>query len=275
MRSLTLTSTILVALVASACSDREVTIVFAPLVGDQEATCGGTYEGIGTTDSSLTLNDFRFYLYDLALVADDGTAVPVILDEVPGFQAGSVALVDFETGGADCPMGTTERHSAITGVVEEDRDFTGIRFTLGVPSDLNHQDVSTAAAPLNIPGMFWSWNAGYKFLRVDASSTGLDGGFFIHLGSTGCEGDGRGNVTGCVQENRVTVELSDFDPENDQVAVDLAALLAETDIDNNATEPALCMSGFDDTDCESIFHGLGLDFQGAAGGAQRLFRVTR
>ncbi len=34
--------------------------------------------------------------------------------------------------------------------------------------------------------MFWSWQLGYKFLRVDTA----DDEFRIHLGSTGCQSDG-------------------------------------------------------------------------------------
>jgi len=44
-----------------------------------------------------------------------------------------------------------------------------INFSLGLDSTTNHADPLTAAYPLNIPGMHWSWNptAGYKFLNME------------------------------------------------------------------------------------------------------------
>jgi hypothetical protein len=94
------------------------------------------------------------------------------------------------------------------------------------------------------------------------------------VGSTGCQGDGRGNVTGCQQENRFEVALDDFDPASDTIAVDLAALLSDSDVDADLGRAPGCMSGFDDPDCQPIFHALGLPFAGTpATRPQRFFTV--
>jgi uncharacterized repeat protein (TIGR04052 family) len=259
---------------ATACGPGPVSIAFEGLVGGEPARCGETYSGIGTTGTDLTLNDLRLYVHDVRLVTGDDREVPLELTQDGRFQYENLALLDFEDGSTGCESGTEALNVNVRGTPSTEGPFTGVRMTLGVPFDLNHIDASTAPAPLNFTSMFWSWNNGYKFLRVDARTTGLPDGYVVHLGSTGCEGDGRGNVTSCVQENRVEIALDDFDPDVDVIRIDLADLLSESDADADAGGQAGCMGGFDDPDCEAIFHGLGLPFDGTpARGAQRLFSV--
>ncbi len=260
-------------LVLSGCGGpTEVAIDFDGLVGGLPARCGTTYSGIGTTASDLELADFRLYVHDVRLVTSDGRELPVTLEEDGVWQRDGVALLDFEDGGAACESGTPETNASLRGTVDDAGPFNGLRFLLGVPFALNHADASTAAAPLNRVSMFWSWNAGYKFLRVDARTTGQPAGWRLHVGSTGCEGDGRGNVTGCAQENRAVIALDGFDPTVTGVAVDLAELLRESDVDGDLGGAAGCMSEVDDPECLQLFHGLGLPFDGVAPtGGQRLF----
>lgn len=251
----------------------EVAIDFEGLVGGLPARCGVTYSGIGTTASDLELADFRLYVHDVRLVTPDGREVPLRLEEDGVWQRDGVALLDFEDGGAACESGTPETNASLRGTADEAGPFTGLRFVLGVPFALNHADASTAAAPLNRVSMFWSWNAGYKFLRVDARTRGQPAGWRLHVGSTGCEGDGRGNVTGCAHENRAEIALDGFDPTVTGVTVDLADLLRESDVDADLGGAPGCMSEVDDPECSPLFHGLGLPFDGAPpAGAQRAFR---
>src|SRR5690606_39726454 len=68
---------------------------------------------------------------------------------------------------------------------------------------LNHLDASTAPSPLNFTAMFWSWQSGYKFLRVDTA----DDTFRVHLGSTGCSSPGPSRPpTSCSAPNRRSEE---------------------------------------------------------------------
>ena len=224
--------------------------------------------------TDMTLGDFRLYVSDVRLVTDDGREVPLAL--TPGdWQIEDVALLDFEDGSAGCESGTPGTNGVVVGTVPDDgATFTGVRFQLGVPEASNHLDVSTAEGPLGVGSMFWSWTGGYKFLRTEGRTTGLTDGFRVHIGSTGCTGDGRGNVSGCVQSNRADVELSGLDPALDHIAVDLASLLSGSDMDHDQGGAPGCMASFDDPDCEPIFHALGLPFGGTPpAGAQRLFRV--
>ncbi len=247
---------------------RAVTLNFAGVIGDQAFGCGQSYEGIGATSSTLTLQDFRLYISDVRLVAADGSEVPVALDQETPFQTEDLALLDFEDGSGGCESGTAEINTRITGEVPEG-DYTGLRFVLGVPFDLNHGDAALAPSPLNLSSMFWSWNGGYKFLRVDARSAGLPDGLRLHLGSSGCDMNGDGAVTGCANPNRPEVTLAAFDVDADTVKVDIAALLAGSDIDANAADtPPGCMSTLEDADCGPIFESLGL-----GAGPQTFFSV--
>ena len=131
--------------------------------------------------------------------------------------------------------------------------------------------------------MFWSWQAGYKFLKLDlapvrdAKSTAPTQAFSFHVGSTGCMGGSRaGDPPRCAQANRVTIELEKFDPRHDVVNVDVGALLAETRIDmNTRNTPAGCMSFPKDADCNEVMPRLGLAYDGLPAKKQVLFSVRR
>jgi uncharacterized repeat protein (TIGR04052 family) len=267
-----ITSIALLACLAG-CERTEVSLAFEGLVGAEPARCGGSYAGIGLTGTNLELADLRLYIHDVRVVKADGTEVQVELTQGE-WQYQNLALLDFEDGTTACEMGTAPLNTEVHGFANGSGPFTGVRFVLGVPFDLNHDDASTAPAPLNFTSMFWGWNGGYKFLRIDGRTTGQPDGFTVHIGSTGCEGDGRGNIESCRQGNLVEVAL-DMDPMEDTIAVDVAALLSENDMDNDAGGPETCMSGFDDPDCEPIFHAVGLPFDGRDPAApQRFFRAV-
>jgi len=262
-------------LVLTACEGdaTSVSIEMTGVVGGEAAACGETYAGIGTTGSDLELADFRLYVHDVRLLTAAGEEVPVTLTDDGVFQREGVAHLDFEDGTAGCENGNAQTNGTLDGTIEGEGPFTGIRFRLGVPFDLNHGDVSTSAPPLDRPGMFWNWNGGYKFLRIDGRTTGQPAGVQYHIGSTGCDGDGRGNVSGCANDNRPEIELTGADPTTTPIIVDVAALLSESDLDGNLGGPPGCMSGVDDMDCVPVFHGLGLSFDGVDPSApQRLFR---
>ena len=171
--------------------------------------------------------------------------------------------------------GTPDTNDRIAGTVPEGR-YIGLRFTLGVPFNKNHTDLTTQPPPLNLTALAWVWNAGRKFARLDFSSTGMPRGFAIHLGSTGCTPNATKTAppAHCSQPNRPEIELSGFDPQTQVVIVDLAALLKDPNIDTNqAGTAAGCMSSPDDGDCAPLFANLGLPFAGSPAGKQSFFRA--
>lgn len=229
-----------------------VTLRFAARFGENDFACGQSYEGLGTSGTTLTPEDLRLYVHDVRLVRADGTEEPLALTQDGAWQYEDLALLDFEDKSGPCSNGTTATRHEITGEAPEG-PYTGVRFTLGVPFELNHNDVTAAPSPLNLSGMFWSWNGGYKFLRLDTQED-----FRIHLGSTGCQGE-VGDISACDHPNRAEYALEGFDPTTGTIVFDFASLLAGSDLSQNApgTAPG-CMSDPSDTDCEPIFSRLGM-----------------
>ncbi len=250
------------------------TVRFQAVVGTRPFACGQTFTGVGMGGTgSWTPQDFRLYVSNVRLVNAAGAEVAFELDEGP-FQRAGVALLDFEDGSGAC-RGTAETHTELTGRAPAGV-YTGVRFTVGVPFALNHADAASAPAPLNDSSLWWSWNGGYRFARIDGTTTGVPMGFQVHIGSTGCAGNSAGAVNACRAPNRAEVSLTGFDPSSGAVRVDLAALLSETNVDTNAMgTPPGCMSEATDGDCAGIFAALGLGFGSAPANpaGQRFFRA--
>jgi len=255
------------------CARLPITLNFRGVVGEQPFACANVYQGIGTAASRFIPSDFRFYLSGFKLITVGGDEVPLELDQSSLWQYHDVAMIDFETGPDDgCGEGNRVTNTVVTGSVPAGI-YTGLQFDLGLPFDLNHGDASVAPAPLNFSAMFWTWNDGYKFFRLDT----LDGNFRIHLGSTGCNGASATQPpTSCDRPNVSTVTLNGFNISHSIIEADLAALLADNNIDTNQPGSSLgCMSDPDDQDCAPVFRNLGLSFPAgtSTGNTQKLFRL--
>lgn len=238
--------------------ERHVEIKVAAVVGDVAFACGAEFSDLGTTAASATFNDARFYVHDVAVVDAEGTRTQVMLHDNE-WQSQGVALLDFEDASGEC-MGTAETNTSLSGMIPADVVPTAVEFTLGVPEELNHLDSSTAASPLNLPAMFWSWMGGYKFMKVDLAPT-AGPSFVFHLGSTMCSGDS-GSGYSCMYGHRVTIRV-ELNPDADTLAFDLGALLAGSDL-TTENDPMVdpvdgCMSGAMDPECPAIFAPLGLE----------------
>ncbi len=258
-------------MLGSACGDESepVSFDFAAVVNGANFVCGDTYTGLGASGSDLTPRDFRMYVHDVRLVTADGREVAVALDDDGRFQNGEVVLLDFENGCGD--MGNADLNTTISGRAPAG-DYTGLRFRIGVPDELNHADPTLADPPLNLTAMWWNWNGGYKHIRLDAVSSAFDG-WRLHLGSTGCEGDMMGTAT-CTTANRPDIQLSGADPRNATVQLDLAALVTGSTLMNTDETPPGCMSAPMDMDCAPLFRELGLAFGGASATEQNVFSLV-
>ncbi|WP_353267648.1 MbnP family copper-binding protein [Gemmatimonas sp.] len=241
---------------------RPFTVRLRGVVGAEAFQCGQSYRDIGTSKATMTASDFRFYVHNVRLVTTAGDTVRVALAKDAPWQDGEVALVDFEDGTGPCANGTPDTRSEVT-VMAPAGSYRGVAMTLGVPFARNHGDLAAQGPPLSLSRLFWSWNGGYKFLRVDMRATQGDSaaaGWVVHLGSTGCTGDaGAKAPTSCAQPNRAEVRLPGFDPSTDVIVADLAALLSRSDVRRNQPQTALgCMSAPNDADCGGLFASLGL-----------------
>jgi len=238
------------------CGLLPVTLQFQAMVGDEAFACGNSYDGIGTAGDRIFPADLRMYLSNVRLLTTMGTEVPLHLEQDRIWQFQDVVLLDFEDKKPPCGQGTVPVNTTVRGTVPPG-DYSGIRFNVGVPFGLNHQNAATASSPLNLTAMFWNWQGGYKFLRFDEALDLVR----VHLGSTGCEYGQPGRITSCARPNRSEVYLTNFDPSADTIVFDLATLLADSDIQaNDPDTPPGCMSDPDDDDCDILLRNLGVNF---------------
>ncbi|MEY4520753.1 MAG: hypothetical protein RLZZ499_3353 [Cyanobacteriota bacterium] len=126
---------------------KEIAINFAAYVGEEEFVCGESYQGVGTEESTVTPTDFRFYVSNVALIDQDGNAVPLKLKQDGKWQYKNTALLDFENGTSACDNGTAEINTTVVGTIPQG-DYQSLQFTLGVPQNLNHEDAAIAVSPL-------------------------------------------------------------------------------------------------------------------------------
>lgn len=265
--------------------ERAVVIRFAARIGDRELRCGERYDGVGSSAATVLLQDFRIYVSGFQLLKADGSGQPLRLTGDDVFVGPEVALLDFEDATGNC-NGNAARNMQVSGTVPA-ADYVGLQFDLGVPAALNHQDPTLAAPPLNFSALTWPWRYGYTHTTIDLDtgrapdSSAMSGhaasGFSIHLGSVDC-GEGSPRTppeTPCTTPNRPTYTLPAFDPATQVVTLDLAALLAGTDVTVNDPDSASgCMSGAEDDDCVALMDRIGLPFRDQPSAGQRWVGVA-
>jgi uncharacterized repeat protein (TIGR04052 family) len=251
-----------------------VTLQFAAQVGEKPFACGETYQGLGVTDTTFEPFDFRLYVSEIEMRDGDGNWQALELDQDTPWQHENLALLDFEDRSGRCSNGTTQTRDIVTGFLRGEDAPTGLRFTIGVPFELNHIDVSMAPSPLNQTALFWNWLGGYKFVRMEGATTGMATGWQFHLGSTACVPGEGGGAQSCEHGNRVVVEFGDFQPGENTVIFDVAALVANADMDaSTENTPRGCMAGAEDPDCTPLFGTLGLSHGGIAARSQSFVRM--
>jgi len=247
-----------------------VAIQFAAVVGDLPWRCGELFQQLGVTPAAVQPQDLRFFVHGFELVRADGTASPMLLDDVPNWQANQNALLDFEDGAGKCNFGTPDTRTEVTGKVAPG-DYVGLRFSVGVSFAENHKNAAVAPAPLAQSPLSWNWQQGYIFLRFEGGTPA--GRYEIHIGSTGCVGT-TGNITSCARPDRPVITLPAFDATSQTVIFDVKQLLAGSDITSNAGDSIGCASAASDPDCEGPFSQLGLDLAtGAVVEGQDVFRA--
>ena len=255
-----------------------ITLRFKPVVGEKVFACGESYEGIGSTGSKITPTDYRLYIHNVRLIDAAGKEVPVTLEQDGKWQFENIALLDFENGSGPCANGTPDTRDFIKGIVPADRKYTGVVFSVGVPFERNHADPAKAPSPLNLTQLFWVWNSGYKFARIEMQTTGLPQGWMLHLGSTGCQPGGTAQTlpTNCTYPNRAEIALGKFDVNADVVVADLKKLFDGANVDVNQPKTARgCMSGQNDADCAPLFANIGLSFAGKESPGQKFFSAEK
>jgi uncharacterized repeat protein (TIGR04052 family) len=220
--------------------------------------CAGKIDGIGTTKASVDAERISGCMSRRSnSCGADGKGVPLTLEQDNKWQYKNVALLDFETGDNGCSNGTPDTRDIVKGTAPAG-SYRGLRFKIGVPFELNHQDPTLAPSPLNLTSMFWTWQGGYKFIKIDmatgAASMSKDAGghdgamkgkmggkpdappraFPCILGSTMCQSASRTTApTACANGNRIDVAFDGFDPAKNVVVFDPAPVLATTNVEKS------------------------------------------
>ena len=238
-------------------AQRAIVVTFAPSLDSKPLSCA----------DPGPIRDFKAFLSEVALRDTVGRWHDLALDGDAPWQTAAVALLSASDCDAAAMNLTVRGTSTVTQI-------KGLRFTLGVPASLNHQDPTRAESPLNLASMFWTWQQGYKFLRLDG--TGQTGGWALHLGSTGCASPAavRPPEQPCKAANRVNVVLNDYRGTGDVVIALDRLVKALTD-----PTPASCTGSYAESEaCTATLALLGLD---ASSGqcevlpcAQQIFRLS-
>ena len=172
-------------------------------------------------EGAATARAVQFYVHAIELIDEHGKPQPFRFAASAPWQSAQVALIDV----AGDP--STPRHASISGTVDGPvgATYSAVRFTVGVPFELNHGNPLVAGPPLDRSEMFWNWQSGHKFLRADLAAAGHEWSF--HLGSTGCSSASalRPPAQPCMQPNEMRIELKG-DPLRGVVRLRLAALAA-------------------------------------------------
>ncbi|MFT5758398.1 MAG: putative repeat protein (TIGR04052 family) [Alteromonadaceae bacterium] len=201
----------------------------------------------------------QMYISDIELKSEDGSwqSWPMT---VSNFQHSNIALI-----GENCRDNQDSTHWQIElKSIQKFNEKTHIRFTLGIPFELNHLNPLSQPSPLNDSSMFWVWQTGHKFLRLELASA--DDNWLFHLGSTGCSAPSvmRAPKQPCAQPNQVVVELPfpkqkprQSAQQTKTIQFDLSALLQDTKV----TMKTSCQSAIDDENCIKPLSHIGVTNQ--------------
>jgi len=148
------------------------------------------------------------------------------------WQTQSTALLKFHTL---CSAPKDANNKIILDVSEGLLKLaTNLRFTMGLPFDVNHTDPLAQASPLSDAGMFLNKQAGHRFLRLDLSHAGAnDKQWQYHLGSANCVSESVDTApeASCAFTNRVEfiLPMTQLDSEL-ELEISVSNILAQVDL---------------------------------------------
>ncbi|WP_157884369.1 MbnP family copper-binding protein [Paraglaciecola hydrolytica] len=223
--------------------------------GQQEMSCA---KPIDSDTFNWSIELLAFFLSDLSIEQDGQQLfLPLTSND---WQTTNLALLRFTK--AQC---ADKKQQVLDDDVLAEQPFqslqlavplalaetTQLRFTLGLPFDINHLNPLSQPSPLNMPSMFWSWRGGHKFLRLDM--LGEQDAWNFHLGSTGCTSASamRSPQTECVHANTLHFSLSK-QQQGERLIVHLDKLLQGLELNGRNS----CLMQSDKTSCQVLMSNL-------------------
>jgi hypothetical protein len=139
----------------SATDKNSVNLEFDNRLGGQKLVLGQTTAKNGSGED-LTLTTFNYFISNVALTKEDGSVVKFPDQYFLVRQADPASL---NATLKDVPAG----------------NYKAVTFTIGVDSARSVSDVSKRTGVLDVAanpddGMYWSWNSGYIFMKMEGTS---------------------------------------------------------------------------------------------------------
>lgn len=301
MKSLSFAGALLSALLLTACGGDSSTdtnsddgagtqtktfqIPFSAVAGETDIQCGTDVSGLGSSDTSGQFEYAAWFVYDVKLLTDDGEVATQMVEN--DFQNADYdfGFIEFRDILGGCNHADQEAYATNTMLTVqadvEASDVKGVSFKLGMPFEPNHSVENKFQQEKAYYAMLWSWQSGFRFMRVDLIPTGgftqsstlyEDTTFNFHLGSTGCAGD----PLVCAQANNDTAfELTDAQfvinetGTGTHIQFDYAELVAGMDLTQDEGASKGCMSGTSDPECTPMFYNLGIPLGETAGSTEQ------
>jgi len=241
-------------LLLTSCSKKpaETTLAISPLWQGQSINCD-TVLSVNGVDWKI--RDFSVYLSQIEYQNTAGEWHKVTLD-VNENSSSKVVLLTPE-----CSKKANGYNWQIL-TKNNIEQWQKVKFTLGVPFELNHENPIFQKSPLNVPSMFWVWRTGHKFLRLEMESK--KGDWLFHLGSVGCQAKSavRAPEKPCQFPNTFSYEI-ELEKAN-QFKLDVGVLLNGIVLNTDNS----CKSSHENSTCLKLFENLSNQSIFSSGGTQ-------
>lgn len=233
---------ILIGSIGCSFSEQTRQLVFKPMMLGKAIDCDAVFMREG---KAWHLAQWQFFLSHIETKDSKGNWQPWNM-ATNANQAKNIALLGEHCGDKSHWQVDFEQAKTL-------KEIKAIRFSLGVPFEQNHQNPMSQPSPLNIPSMFWVWQTGHKFMRLELSTK--QDNWMFHLGSTGCNAASpmRAPQKACVNPNRFNFELTfDGEQHGNEIMFDLAELTQKLAL----TEQQSCQSEQENPACKQLFKNL-------------------
>jgi hypothetical protein len=141
----------------------DVSLEFQNIAGSVFLDPTGATNYVNVSGETFSVTNFKYYISNVKLIKDDWTK-----HEVPNsyFLINANDTNTLKVNLANIPGGK----------------YTGVEYMIGVDSTRNVSGAQTGALdPVN--GMFWSWNQGYIFFKLEGNSPAANNSYFeFHVG---------------------------------------------------------------------------------------------
>ena len=151
-------------------ANADLSVEFDNIAGSSDLELNsGSYTN--SSSESFTVSLLKYYVSNFVLTKSDGTVYTVPQDSC-------YFLIDESD---------EETHEPTLHVPEG--EYKSLSFVVGIDSIRNTDDVSKRTGVLDLTGaggdMYWGWNSGYVFFKIEGTSPAAPGDFMYHIGGFG------------------------------------------------------------------------------------------